>query len=72
MPKFNLGDRVIFSRVFLRNTGQFVGSVPFAVGTITDASDKVVGVQWDGDNDNYTRVFDGNLILASRKHLEPA
>lgn len=34
MQKLTVGDRVMFSKHFLRSTGQTTGEVPFAEGTI--------------------------------------
>lgn len=36
------GDRVKYSRAFLRNTGQLTGPIPFANGIIQDIE------KWDG------------------------
>ena len=83
--KLKIGDRVCFSRVFLRNTGQFVGWQPFAEGTITKAqplgSRDLLTVTWDRARAHRlsgelgpakSNVLDVNLILVNRKHLERA
>lgn len=78
-PTFNHGDRVAFTREFLRNTGQFTGKPaptnfgPFARGTVMESEDLagtvLVRVMWD---DGVIRgSLNRNLVLASRLHLEP-
>ena len=75
MPQIRVGDRVAFSRVWLRNTGQVAGLVPFARGTVTGTQvlpgspHRVVSVNWH--NMPASRVLECNLVLADRLHLEP-
>lgn len=74
MTDLKPGDRVCFSRAFLRNTGQFTGRVPFLTGHIVSlenlGGDLVIAfIHWD--DDVYGRVNVHNLIRADRKHLEP-
>lgn len=74
MTDLKPGDRVCFSRAFLRNTGQFTGRVPFLTGHIVSlenlGSDLVIAfIHWE--DDVYGRVNVHNLIRADRKHLEP-
>ena len=69
----NPGDRVAFSRDFLRSTGQFTGRAPFVQGVV-DSVETLPGlslalVTWnDGERG---RVNVKNLVLLSRLHLEP-
>jgi len=67
------GDRVCFARHFLRNTGQFTGDVPFAVGTVEAVIDygsfTLATIRWDNLAGHKT-VNVKNLILKDRKHLE--
>jgi len=70
---FQLGDRVMYAREFLRNTGQMTGEVPFDVGTVINIKAKgeeceVCAVQWDSDRRYLVRS--SNLIRESEKHLE--
>lgn len=49
-----IGDRVKYSRDFLRSTGQFTGPIPFARGIIQEISLvgntlKLATVVWDND-----------------------
>lgn len=72
--RFDVGDRVAFSRAFLQSTFQFTGWTPFARGTIIGLVDCgpviLAEVAWDG-RDMGSRVLTCNLVLASRVHLEP-
>ena len=68
------GDCVMFSRAFLRNTGQFTGPVPFAKGIVSDIIDLgddllIARIRW-GDGST-TRANVKNLIRCDRRHLEP-
>jgi hypothetical protein len=77
----NVGDRVAFSRAFLRNTGQFTGWKPFARGKVTKIADirawddgnGLATVEWVmGDAPYpYSQVLLSNLVRADRIHLEP-
>lgn len=74
MTDLEPGDRVCFSRAFLRNTGQFTGRVPFAVGYIVSLKDLgddlvIAFVHWEDGVLGPVNVH--NLIRADRKHLEP-
>lgn len=74
MTDLKPGDRVCFSRTFLRNTGQITGRVPFLTGHIVSLEDLggdlvIASIHWD--DDFYGRVNVHNLIRADRKHLEP-
>lgn len=73
MTDLKIGDRVCFSRAFLRNTGQITGRVPFLTGHIVsleDLGDNLVIASIHWDDDFYGRVNVKNLIRADRKHLE--
>ena len=65
---FSIGDRVKYSRDFLRSTGQFSGPVPFAKGTVTEISEfgapgrALVSIQWDGNQELPPRVLNLNLV----------
>ena len=74
MTEIKVGSRVCFSRTFLRNTGQFTGRVPFAVGSVEALEDLggdlvIAFIRWDDGVEG--RVNVKNLILSGRKHLEP-
>lgn len=69
---FKAGDKVMFAREFLRNTGQYTGWAPFAKGVVqstTKLNEKqVVSVKWkDG---KISKAISPNLVLASELHLE--
>lgn len=71
--KIKTGDIVVFSRAFLRSTGQFTGWSPFAKGRVVALETLSHGfvlasIQWDCGH--ASRVNVGNLILANRRHLE--
>lgn len=71
----NVGDRVKYSRAFLRSIGAISGAMPFAKGTITaldsfGGSFDLVSITWDGGEDLPGRVNVKNLVLVSRIHLE--
>lgn len=68
-----LGERVMYSRNWLRSTGQFTGDAAFVVGTVTGAlplvgSWRVLTVRWD--DGRTTSVLDCNLIARDRVRLE--
>jgi uncharacterized protein (DUF736 family) len=77
---FGPGDRVAFSRDFLRNTGQFTGqdkpahNGPFARGAVLSwqelsrGGSTLVSVQWD--DGHVSNVLAGNLVRVDRLHLE--
>jgi hypothetical protein len=71
----NVGDRVAFSRAWLRSTGHFTGEVPFMRGTVRavepfgKGSPPLVAVAWDGGSDS--RVLACNLVRVDRIPFEP-
>ena len=74
MTDLKPGDRVCFSRAFLRNIGEFSGWMPFAVGSVEALEDLggdllIAFIRWDDGVEG--RVNVKNLILSDRKHLEP-
>jgi hypothetical protein len=44
----NIGDRVAYSRNFLRSTGQDSGWAPFSRGTVMSFTAGMALVRWDG------------------------
>jgi hypothetical protein len=75
--EFEVGDRVVYRSKFLRDTGQFTGWAPFAVGTVTKLTP--IGAQfiaegtWEHPHEGGPakfKVLTSNLILADKKHLE--
>jgi hypothetical protein len=72
---FKPGDRVAYSREFLRNTGQFTGEAPFKRGTVISVHDHrsygplLVHLRWDGTTLG-CNVNASNLVHADRLHLE--
>jgi hypothetical protein len=72
----NIGDKVKYSRAFLRSTGMLTGEAPFGKGTITALDSygskdfTIATIQWDGGFDLPGRVNVKNLILVSKIHLE--
>lgn len=73
MKLFKINDSVMFSREFLRSTGQFTGPVPFLTGFVEGVEQLrpglfVVSVQWD--NGNCSRVLSSNLIHGSNRANE--
>jgi len=81
-----IGDVVMFSRKHLQSSGQILGPVPFAVGTVKaidgHLSMPVLTVDFDrylvhdpdmfGDPLGILKVIEPNLILKSERHLEHA
>ena len=69
-----IGDRIAFSRAFLRSTGQFTGWAPFARGTVDALYESrdftIASISWD-DAAEPSRVNIANLVRADRLHLEP-
>jgi hypothetical protein len=64
MKLFKIDDSVMFSREFLRSTGQFTGPVPFAKGRVLSVEQLnpklfIVAVNWGNTT---TRVLSSNLI----------
>ena len=73
MKLFKVNDNVMFSREFLRSTGQFTGPVPFAKGRVVWVEQLnpklfIVTVNW-GDNMK-SRVLSSNLIHGSDRSNE--
>lgn len=73
MKEFKIDDTVMFSRGFLRSTGQFTGPAPFAKGKIEGLEELrpglfIVAVNWG--NDEKTRVLSSNLICANDRSKE--
>jgi hypothetical protein len=73
MKMFRVDDNVMFSREFLRSTGQFTGAVPFAKGRVEMVEQMnsklfIVTVNW-GDNTK-SRVLSSNLIHGSDRSKE--
>lgn len=74
------GDRVAFSRAWLRSTGHFTGEVPFRRGTVREvrcfADSRVPGqvpdlcvVAWDDGSES--RALACNLVRVDRIPFEP-
>jgi len=78
MSAFKVGDRVAYSRTFLKNIVEHTGWMPFARGTITrieEACDDFVlaDIDWGGTGPaDGSRVNVKNLVHEARIHLEPA
>lgn len=81
-PALGVGDSVMLSRAFLRNTGQFSGHAPFMQGVILSLQDLgglvIATVDWDAENvrsglggSYQSRVNVKNLVASNRRHLEP-
>lgn len=83
-PMFKLGDRVAFSRLWLRSAGAYTGALPFArgevietrqtPGTIAAGVPQIVRVRWDKPEElagEYQYVAAHNLVLEERIYLEP-
>lgn len=68
----NPGDRVAYSRQFLRSVQAYIGPTAFDRGTVTDFDPHldIVTVQFDGFREP-RKVLKPNLVLVSRLHLEP-
>ena len=67
--RFTVGDRVMYSRQWLKSCGYFTGPIPFAVGVVVAVDENVVTVSWDYGETN--RSLDSILIFADEKHKEP-
>lgn len=73
--QFKVGDVVCLSRAFLQSTGQFTGDAPFDEGTIVHINkmtDDVTFLRVLWKLRGPGSVLSTNVILKSRKHLEPA
>ncbi len=77
--EIKVGDKVAYSRNFLKSTGMITGPTPFARGVVTDikryGSVVIASVDWghtlpktDDDGD---KIAVGNLVKVDRMHLEP-
>ena len=64
----NVGDRVAYSRNFLRSTGQDSGWAPFARGTVISFTARMALVRWD-DRATPTTINIYNLV---REKPDPA
>lgn len=75
MKVFKTGQRVAFSRAFLKSTGQIAGDVPFLRGTVQSCQPvgklQLCSISWDGI-EKAQNVLSCNLILIEKMHLEPA
>lgn len=64
-----IGDRVRYSRNFLRSTGMLTGAIPFARGTVREVwnfspgGTCVATIEWDGGGDIPARVNVANLSI---------
>lgn len=75
MVELKIGDRVAFSREFLRNTCQYTGWAPFARGEIIafvelSKGHSLARILWD--DCAITNVHPGSLVREDRIPLEPA
>lgn len=66
-----LGDRVAYRAQFLRNIGDYSHARASIRGTLAAEGDWLATVVWDGDA-TPRHVHIGNLVDATRLHLEPA
>lgn len=75
MTVFKTGQRVAFSRSFLRSTGQIAGDVPFLRGVVESCQPigqrQLCYIRWQGI-ETLQGVLSSNLVLVDRMHLEPA
>jgi len=72
-----VGSVVCYSRNWLRSTGQFTGTAPFAKGTVTAlepmGASQLAVIDWGKDRGELpSKVLSSNLILNSNRHLELA
>lgn len=78
------GDRVTYSRAFLRSSGIYSGDMAFREGTVQSlrpfrkgggATGEIAKVKWDDASDEDTELNPGvlvtNLCRVNKKHLEP-
>jgi hypothetical protein len=73
--QISVGDKVAYSREFLRSTGEHTGPIPFARGVVTGIKKysggfAIATVDWDTDAAPES-VNLGNLVKVDRMHLEP-
>lgn len=75
MTVFKTGQRVAFSRSFLRSTGQITGDAPFLSGVVESCQPigklQLCYIRWQGI-ETPQGVLSTNLVLVDRMHLEPA
>lgn len=75
MKAFKTGQRVAFSRSFLRSTGQIAGDVPFLRGVVESCQPvgqrQLCYIRWQG-RETLQGVLSSNLVLVDHMHLEPA
>ncbi len=65
-----VGDRVAFSREWMRSTGTYVGEVGRLRGVITDGQDASGIVTIDRDTiERHNKANASNLVVESRIHL---
>ena len=72
-----VGSVVCYSRDFLRSTGQYTGTAPFAKGMVTAlqpfGENSLAVIDWGKDKGELpSKVLVSNLILNSNRHLELA
>lgn len=72
---FKLGDVVLYSRQFLRATGQLAGDAPSARGRVIRLEPISKGldvalIEWPPGSDLPSKVLTSNLVRADRLHLE--
>lgn len=70
MEQVKIGDRVMYSREWLRSTAQYTGEVPFRRGTVTKLNPfGLATVAWD-DIKGERNVLAVNLVRADRLAFE--
>ena len=70
--KIKIGDRVGYSAQWLRSTGQYTGTVPFARGEVVKireytSSLVLATIAWEEDNGLHTEVHVANLTVFRAK-----
>lgn len=73
---FTEGEKVLWSRNFLRSVGDYSKDSADRVGTVVEPNRRIgdkpaVTVKWEGDEDAHL-VRSSCLIGANERHLEPA
>lgn len=71
---FKIGDRVQYTRQWLRSTGQLAGDIPHATGRIIGLAPvsnglDIATIEWNRPGLS-TKVLTSNLTRADRIHLE--
>ena len=69
---FTVGDRVRYSRAFLRSCGLYTGPAAFGRGTVAEVwqipgGSVVIGIAWDSTDELPRRVLSANLTLCNRE-----